>query len=53
MKIRIEIDEGIAEDEVLIRCSGLTEEVTAVQKAVSDVVNASSRFPFYKGNTEY
>lgn len=53
MKIRIEIDEGIAEDEVIIRCRGLTEEVTAVQKAVSDVVNASSRFPFYKGNTEY
>ena len=53
MKIRIEIDEGMAEDEVIIRCRGLTEEVTAVQKAVSDVVNASQRFPFYKGNTEY
>lgn len=53
MKIRIEIDEGIAEDEVIIRCRGLTEEVTTVQKAVSDVVNASQRFPFFKGNTEY
>ncbi len=53
MKIRIEIDEGMAEDEVIVRCRGLTEEVTAVQKAVSDVVNASQRFPFYKGNTEY
>lgn len=53
MKIRIEIDENIAEDEVVIRCSGLNEEVAEVQKAVSDVVNASRRFPFYKGNTEY
>lgn len=53
MKIRIEIDEGIAEDEVIVRCRGLTEEVTAVQKAVSDAVNASQKFPFYKGNTEY
>ena len=53
MKIRIEIDETIPEDEVVIRCKGLSEEVTAIQKAVSDVVNASSRFPFYKGNTEY
>lgn len=53
MKIRIEIDDGIAEDEVIIRCRGLTAEVTAVQKVVSDVVNASQRFPFYKGNTEY
>lgn len=53
MKIRIEIDEGIVEDEVVIRCRGLTEEIAEVQKAVSDVVNASQRFPFYKGNTEY
>ncbi len=53
MKIRIEIDESIAEDEVVIRCRGLTEEIMEVQKAVSDVVNASQRFPFYKGNTEY
>lgn len=40
MKIKIEIDESLQEDEVLIRCRGLTDEVTQIQKSVSDVVNA-------------
>lgn len=53
MKIRIEIDGAIAEDEILIRCRELTDEVTAVQRAVGDVVHTSGRMPFYKGNTEY
>ena len=48
MKIKIEIDESLSEDEVLIRCRGLTEQVTEIQKAVSEVVNT-----FYRGNTEY
>lgn len=53
MKIKIEIDEKMADDEVIIRCRGLTEEITAVQKAVSEVANATEKFVFYKGNTEY
>ena len=32
MKIKIEIDEGLPEDEVLIRCRGLTEHISDVQK---------------------
>ena len=53
MKIKIEIDENLPEDEVLIRCRGLTEQVTEIQNAVSEVVNTSQRFVFYRGNTEY
>ena len=53
MKIRIEIEEGIAEEEVVIRCRGLTKEVTAIQRAVSNLTNLTERFPFYQGNTEY
>lgn len=53
MKIKIEIDESLSEDEVLIRCRGLTEQVTEIQKAVSEVVNTSKRFVFYRCNTEY
>lgn len=53
MKIRIEIDENIAEEEVVIHCRGLTDQVAAVQRAISDEVNGSEKFPFYKGNTEY
>ena len=51
MKIKIEIDEGLQEDEVLIRCRGLTDEVAQIQKSVSDVVNAGQKYVFYKGTT--
>ena len=37
MKIKIEIDESAAEDEVIIRCRGLTKQVAAVQRAVRDL----------------
>ncbi len=53
MKIKVEIDEGIPEEEVVIRCRGLTRQVAAIQNAVSDVVNVSQKFRLYKGNTEY
>lgn len=53
MKIRIDIDENLIEDEVIIHCQSLTEEVAKIQQAVSEVVNASQRLVFYKGTTEY
>lgn len=53
MRVKIEMEESLAEDEVLIRCRELTEEITAIQKAVCDAANASQKFTFYKGNTEY
>ncbi len=53
MKIRIEIDENLIEDEVVIHCTGIKDEVVKVQKAVSEVMNASQKFVFYKGDTEY
>ena len=53
MKIKIEIEEALAEDEVVIRCRGLTEEISAIQKAFSEVSSAAQKFTFYKGNTEY
>jgi hypothetical protein len=33
MKIKIEIDESAAEDEVIIRCRGLTKQVRAARRA--------------------
>ncbi len=53
MKIKIEIEEALEEDEVLIRCRGLTEEIAAVQRAVSEAAGGTQKFVFYKGNTEY
>ena len=53
MKIKIEIEETLEEDEVLIRCRRLTEEISAIQKAVSEASGGAQKFVFYKGNTEY
>ena len=53
MKIKIEVDENFIEEEIVIRCSALSPQVQAVQKAVSEVIAGSQRFVFYKGETEY
>ncbi len=53
MKIKIEIDEALQEDVVLIQCRRLTEEISAVQRAVSEAAGTMQKFVFYKGNTEY
>lgn len=53
MKIRIELSENSIEDEVIIRCSRLSEEIQAIQKAVAEIAAGKQRFAFYKGDTEY
>ena len=53
MKIRIEIDERLESDEVIIRCQKLNDEVSRVQKAVSEVISEQSRIVFYKGEADY
>lgn len=53
MKIRIELDDTITEDEVLIRCRNLSDEIRLIQQAVSEVTAKEEQFVFYKGDTEY
>lgn len=53
MKIKIEIAEALEEDEMLIRCRGLTDEIAAIQKAVLEITSSKQKFVFYKGNIEY
>lgn len=53
MKIKIEIDENLTEEEIVIRGSALTEEMTAVQRAVADVLARKQTLTFYKNETEY
>lgn len=53
MKIRIELEEELAEDEIVIRCRSLTEEITRIQNAVSAVSAAKQNIVLYKSDTEY
>lgn len=53
MKIRIEVDEGIKEDEVIIKCSQLNDDILDIQKLLNDIFLQRKQLTFYKDNTEY
>ena len=53
MKIVVEVNEWLEEDEVIIRCREINETTTRIQEAVQDISNMKMQFVFYKNNTEY
>lgn len=53
MKLRLELDESIVEEEVVIRCRELDERIRRIQQVLQELSSAKQRFVFYKGSTEY
>ena len=53
MKIKIEIDDGLAEEEIVIRCKSLSEDVISIQKRITDAVNSRMQLEVTKGEKEY
>lgn len=53
MKIRLELDGSITNDEIIIRCRALSEEVQAIQKVLAELIGRDPQFVFYKGDTEF
>lgn len=53
MKIRIELDETLQEDEVIIRCHSLSEQVQQIQRAISDTNFSGNTMEFIKGERQY
>lgn len=53
MKITVEIDDSLAEEEVTIRCRELSDEVIAMQKRISEALMTEMKFPVAKGDMEY
>lgn len=53
MKIKIEIDDGLAEEEIVIRCKSLSEDVVSIQKRIMDAVNSRMQLEVTKGEKEY
>ena len=52
MKIRVEIDPANGEEEeVVIRCNTLSEEVMMLQKQLSEIVSSKLKLEVYKGDT--
>ena len=53
MKIKNEIDEGLAEEEIVIRCKSLNEDVITIQKRITDAVNSRMQLEVSKDDKEY
>lgn len=53
MKIRIELDETLQEEEVIIRCRSLSEQVQQIQRAISDSITSKNKMEFTKGERQY
>ncbi len=53
MKIKIEVDESIQEEEVIIRCSEFNNKIQNIQKIITNILTQKESITFYKNNTEY
>ncbi len=52
MKLRIEVDENF-DDEVIIRCKSLTDEIKLLQDVIGNAVDKDARLVFTLNDTEY
>lgn len=53
MKVRIEVDEQIQEEEIIIKCPLLNETVLQIQQSLNQILTGNKQIVFYKGETEY
>ncbi|HWT73902.1 MAG TPA: LytTR family DNA-binding domain-containing protein [Mobilitalea sp.] len=53
MKVRIDIDENVKEDEIIIRCGKLDENTQKVYNTLMELAKGSQHLMLYKGNVEY
>lgn len=53
MKVRIDIDENLKEDEIIIRSSSISEKTQKIYDALMDITKKAKSLILYKGNVEY
>lgn len=53
MKVRIEMDESLQEEEFVIRCNAVTEQILRVQAAVMELQGNGRFMTLRQGDTEY
>lgn len=53
MKIQIELNPELTEEEVIIRCPILSDKVTKMQQVLSEIDNNSRKMILYQEDTEY
>lgn len=53
MKVKIEMDESLQEEEVIIRCRKINEKILRMQAAIAEVEGTGYSMALRKGDTEY
>lgn len=53
LKVRIEVDENLTEDEVIIRCRDINKEVVNIKQSITDVINEKKTLVCTREKTEY
>lgn len=53
MKIKIEIETELIEEEVIIKCRSVNETIQKIQNSILNISNESKGLIFYKDDTEY
>jgi DNA-binding LytR/AlgR family response regulator len=53
MKVRIEIDEQLSEDEIIIRCKSLNEKTQNLYDTLMGKAKETQHLILYKGNVDY
>ncbi|WP_300379441.1 LytTR family DNA-binding domain-containing protein [Clostridium sp.] len=53
MKILIEVDDKIKENEIIIKCSELSEDVKDIQVMLLNMLSQNKGITFYRDDTEY
>lgn len=53
MRVRIEIDQALQEDEIVIRCARLNEHTQKAYESLMDLSKETRRLVLYKDNIEY
>ena len=53
MKITVEIDDNLKEEEIVLRCRELNDEMLLMQKRIAETVGAGGKLAVNKGELEY
>lgn len=53
MKIKINIENDISEDEIIVRCRGITDEILYLQRLISENISQPQYLTLRKKETEY
>ena len=53
MKVKIEIEEGLPEDEVIIRCAHLNDDIISLQNHISRLSSGNRHLALRSGETDY